>query len=74
MSKGKRVGISSNSHKAIVNLMDGVADHLIENHITGNLIKIGGSEEDTIFNKNNVFFKKDAKAVGNDFNVSSAIP
>ena len=36
----KRVGISSNSHKAIINLMEGVADHLLENNITGNLIKI----------------------------------
>ena len=68
MAKGKRVGVSSNSHKAIVNLMDGVADYLIQNDIAGNLIKIGGSEEDPIFDKKNVFFKKDAKAVGNDFN------
>ena len=44
------------------------ADYLIQNDIAGNLIKIGGSEEDPIFDKKNVFFKKDAKAVGNDFN------
>ena len=41
MAKGKRVGVSSNSHKAIVNLMDGVADYLIQNNITGKLIKWG---------------------------------
>jgi superfamily I DNA and/or RNA helicase len=70
ISKGKRIGISSNSHKAIVNLMDGVAEHLIQNNISGNLIKIGGSEEDSIFDKKNVFFKRDAKAVGNNFNDS----
>ena len=44
IAKGKRIGISSNSHKAIINLMDGVADHLTENEITGNLIKIGSNE------------------------------
>ena len=70
MSKGKRIGISSNSHKAIVNLMDGVAEHLIQNNISGNLIKIGGSEEDPIFDKKNVLFKRDAKAVGNNLNDS----
>ena len=36
----KEVGISSNSHKAILNLMGGVADYLIENQIEGELIKI----------------------------------
>ena len=39
----KRVGISSNSHKAILNLMSGVADYLLENQIEGELIKIGGA-------------------------------
>ena len=64
----KRVGISSNSHKAIINLMEGVADHLLENNITGNLIKIGGEDDDPIFDKTNVFFRKDAKACGEELN------
>jgi len=71
ISKGKRVGISSNSHKAIINLMDGVADHLIENDILGNLIKIGGSDTDPIFNKKNVIYKRDAKSCVNALNYSS---
>ena len=35
ITQKKRVGISSNSHKAILNLMGGVADYLIENQIEG---------------------------------------
>jgi len=45
IAKGKRIGISFNSHKAIINLMDGVSDHLIENDITGKLIKIRSNDE-----------------------------
>ena len=71
IAKGKRIGISSNSHKAIINLMDGVADHLIENDITGKLIKIGSNDEDPFFSKKNVTHRKDAKACGNELNDSS---
>ena len=71
ISKGKRIGISSNSHKAITNLMGGVADHLFENKIDGQLIKVGGDEEDLIFSKDIVNFRKDAKSCVNDLNNSS---
>ena len=71
IAKGKRIGISSNSHKAIINLMGGVADHLLENKIKGHLIKVGGDDEDLIFNKDNVSFRKDGKACGNELNNSS---
>ena len=70
IGKGKRIGISSNSHKAIINLMDGVADHLLENDIKGELIKIGGDDQDPIFIKKNVIHRKDAKACGNQLNSS----
>ncbi len=68
MSKGKRIGISSNSHKAIINLMSGVADHLLDNNIGGELIKIGGENEDPIFDKSNVIFRKDGKAYSDKLN------
>lgn len=61
IAKGKRIGISSNSHKAIINLMSGVADHLLEQRIDGTLIKVGGEDDDPIFEKSNVHFKKSAK-------------
>ena len=70
IAKGKRIGVSSNSHKAIINLMDGVAHHLLENDIKGKLIKIGGSDEDPIFKKQNVIFRKDAKACANELNTA----
>ena len=68
LSKGKRIGISSNSHKAIINLMAGVADHLLKENITGQLIKVGGDSDDTIFNKPNVIFKKNVQACGGELN------
>lgn len=70
ISKGKRIGISSNSHKAIINLMGGVADHLLRNSIVGQLIKVGGDPEDPIFTRSNVRFRKDAKACGDELNAS----
>ncbi len=70
IAKGKRIGISSNSHKVITNLMSGVADHLLKNKIKGHLIKVGGDDEDLIFNKDNVSFKKDGKACGDELNKS----
>ncbi|MAW34393.1 MAG: helicase, partial [Proteobacteria bacterium] len=71
IAKGKTIGISSNSHKVIINLMGGVADYLLEKNINSHLIKVGGDDEDLIFNKDNVSFRKDAKACRNDLNKPS---
>ena len=68
LSKGKRVGISSNSHKAIINLMSGLADVLTKRGDEGTLIKVGGDSEDPIFERANVQFCKDAKACASDLN------
>ena len=68
IAKGKRIGISSNSHKAIINLMGGVADHLLAKNIEGQLIKVGGDSEDSIFDKQNVSFRKDTKACISELN------
>ena len=54
LKRGKRVGISSNSHKAITNLLGGVADQIIHEKILGHLIKVGGDAGDSIFEKVNV--------------------
>ena len=45
LQQGKRVGISSNSHKAINNLLEGVADHVNKNTIQAFLAKIGDGED-----------------------------
>lgn len=54
LRQGKRVGISSNSHKAIINLMSGVADYMNDEDIEALLVKAGGDKEDPIFEKDNV--------------------
>jgi predicted RecB family nuclease len=64
LSKGYRVGISSNSHKAIVNLMSGVVDHITERKIDGKLIKVGGDKADPIFENPKVQYRKTVKACG----------
>lgn len=58
LRRGKRIGISSNSHKAIINLMDGVAEYVQQENITSTLIKAGGDEEDLIFKRKNVSYIK----------------
>jgi predicted RecB family nuclease len=64
--KGKRVGITSNSHKAIINLMSGVADHVSYNGVEATLIKVGGAADDPIFDKPNVEYRKNAGACAGD--------
>jgi predicted RecB family nuclease len=66
LEKGKRIGVSSNSHKAIINLMSGVAGYALDKGIEGRLIKVGGDEEDTIFDKANVHYRKNARACEDD--------
>ena len=54
LRQGKRVGISSNSHKAIINLMTGVAEYVNEQNIDCHITKAGGDKDDTIFENDNV--------------------
>jgi len=70
LEKGKRVGISSNSHKAITTLMSGVASHLLEKRIDGTLIKVGGVADDPIFNKPDVEYRQNAKTCAGDLDKS----
>ena len=54
LRRGKRVGISSNSHKAIVNLMKGVAEYVEDESIDCTIVKAGGDKDDPIFERDNV--------------------
>ncbi|SCA55935.1 conserved hypothetical protein [Candidatus Terasakiella magnetica] len=46
LKNGHSVGISSNSHKAIMNLMKGVSSYTSEQGITSTLLKVGGNLKD----------------------------
>jgi len=61
LKRSKRVGVSSNSHKAIINLLDGVAAYVEEQDIEASLIKAGGDKNDPIFERENVNFIKNVK-------------
>ena len=55
LAKKRRIGISSNSHKAITNLMGGVARALKAQKIKkALLVKVGGDSEDPIFDWSDV--------------------
>ena len=69
--KGKRIGVSSNSHEAIINLMDSVAKFLIESGVKASLIKVGGDPENIIFEHDIVAFRKDAKSCSSELNEPS---
>lgn len=60
LSKGKRIGISSNSHKAIINLMEGVSAHIEEENIPATLIKVGGDKSEPIFELSNIKHRPNA--------------
>ena len=48
LQQGKKVGISSNGHKAILNLMRGVASHVEEQEIKAHILKVGGDADDPL--------------------------
>ncbi len=54
LRQGKRVGISSNSHKAIINLMHGVAEYTQDESIDCDIVKAGGDKNDPIFDDDGV--------------------
>ncbi|GHF12537.1 nuclease [Kordiimonas sediminis] len=61
VKRGKRVGISSNSHKAIINLMQGAAQYCLGNNIECDFVKVGGSIDDPIFTLSNVRYERGVK-------------
>lgn len=60
LKRGKKVGISSNSHKAITNLMKGTAQYCLDEGIEADFVKIGGDDEDSIFELLNVNYERSA--------------
>ncbi len=48
LRQGKRVGIASNSHKAIEHLMEKVVEHAAETNTSIRAMKVGGSKVNTI--------------------------
>jgi len=46
LKQGKKVGISSNGHKAILNLMRGVASYVDQENINAHILKVGGDADD----------------------------
>ncbi|MFC3053797.1 TM0106 family RecB-like putative nuclease [Kordiimonas pumila] len=54
LRQGKKIGISSNSHKAILNLMHGAAEYCLDQGIAADFVKVGGDKSEPIFSKENV--------------------
>ncbi|MEK9685492.1 MAG: TM0106 family RecB-like putative nuclease [Rhodospirillaceae bacterium] len=69
IKRGHRIGITSNSHKAIVNLMQGVAVELQSEKAEGKFLKIGGDKGDPIFDIQNVFYRSSVKDCKNELNL-----
>ena len=51
---GMKVGISSNSHKAINNLLRAVADQLLENGEAAHLVKVDRNDDDPLYDRNDI--------------------
>ena len=52
LADGKKVGISSNSHKAVVNLLFACGDAARERGVMLHGVKVGGDEEEALFVRN----------------------
>lgn len=61
LKAGKRVGISSNSHKAILNLMKGVSGYIRDEQISAKLIKVQANVKDPELAEYGLVPKKSAK-------------
>ena len=72
LAKKCRVGISSNSHKAIINLMRGVAGVVKAQKVKKtSLVKVGGDPDDPIFDRSNVEYCESARYCGPFLRASS---
>jgi uncharacterized protein len=61
LQQGKTVGVASNSHKAITNLLSGVADYINKQNIEAKIIKVGGDNQDILFEMDNASYIKSIK-------------
>ena len=71
LKSGKRIGITSNSHKAILNLMKGVSDYVETESISANLIKAGGDKNDSLFLSTKIKFSSGARDCYNEAKLAS---
>lgn len=71
LKQGKRIAISSNSHKAILNLMKGVSEYINEEGIPGKLIKVQSDVKDPELAEHGLIPKKNAKECIADIGGSS---
>ena len=72
LAKKCRIGISSNSHKAITNLMRGVAKVVKAQKVRNSLlVKVGGDFEDPIFKRGGVEYCPSASSCGSVLRESS---
>ena len=71
LKSGKRIGITSNSHKAILNLMKGVSDYVETHNIEARLIKAGGDKNDPVFESTNISYTSGARDCYDDAKSSS---
>ena len=72
LAKKHRIGISSNSHKAITNLMGGVARVLKAQKVKkALLVKVGGDPEDPVFDRGDVEYCPSARYCDSALRASS---
>lgn len=62
LKQGYRVGITSNSHKAINNLLEGVADTIRDEDIKASLLKVDGNDSDPLYERPDITLLKTGKA------------
>lgn len=68
LAAGKKVGVTSNSHKAIVNLLNACGEAVKAGGTTLHGIKVGGERDEDFFNKNpDLQFVKNSKDARNSY-------
>lgn len=75
LKNGKRVAITSHSHKAILNLMKSVVKEADNEKFSFRGAKVGGDENDSLFKSGSITFLKDTNAYvssGNQFQLVGA--
>jgi uncharacterized protein len=63
LRSGKRIGVTANSHKAILNVLDAVARASETNKIQSiRIVKVGGDDSDPLIQRGTIQFCKDSKS------------
>ncbi|MEZ6097123.1 MAG: AAA domain-containing protein [Pirellulaceae bacterium] len=73
LKAGKRIGVTANSHKAVLNVLKSVKEILKTEKATFDVVKIGGESDDPVIEKHDIKFAQNSAAAETFVNEDSIV-